>query len=56
MCAACVAQGTLYVGGAVGALRAMAARAEMKRRASEPPIEHPPADDVDLEPTVPSPR
>jgi hypothetical protein len=29
---ACVGQGALYVGGAVGALRVMAARAEIKRR------------------------
>lgn len=32
MCAACVAQGITYVGGAVGSLRLMAARAEHKRR------------------------
>jgi hypothetical protein len=32
MCAACVAQGITYVGGAVGTLRLMAARAEHNRR------------------------
>jgi hypothetical protein len=31
VCAACVAQGIVYVGGAVGSLRVMAARAEAKR-------------------------
>lgn len=34
MCATCVAQGTLYVGGAVGALRLMAARASAKRHSA----------------------
>jgi hypothetical protein len=34
MCAACVAQGTVYVGGAVGTLRLMAARAAWKRAGS----------------------
>lgn len=33
MCTACVAQGIVYVGGAVGTLRVMAARAEHKRKA-----------------------
>jgi hypothetical protein len=32
MCAACVAQGIGYVGGAVGSLRVMAGRASTKRR------------------------
>jgi hypothetical protein len=31
MCATCVAQGVVYLGGAVGSLRVMAARAEAKR-------------------------
>lgn len=31
MCVACVAQGSLYLGGAVGALRVMAARAQAAR-------------------------
>lgn len=35
MCAACVAQGAVYVGGAVGSLRVMAARASSKRRRAE---------------------
>lgn len=44
MCAACVAQGITYVGGAVGTLRLMAARAEHKRQRSrddEPPSVEP---------------
>jgi hypothetical protein len=31
VCAACVAQGVTYVGGALGTLRLMAARAETRR-------------------------
>jgi hypothetical protein len=46
MCAACVGQGVLYVGGAVGALRVMAARAERsRRRPSEPTAEEHPAEE-----------
>jgi hypothetical protein len=36
MCAACVAQGIAYVGGAVGGLQVMAARAKARRRSNEP--------------------
>jgi len=32
MCAACVAQGITYVGGALGSLQVMAARAKARRR------------------------
>jgi len=32
MCAACVAQGITYVGGALGGLQVMAARAKAKRQ------------------------
>lgn len=41
MCATCVAQGVVYLGGAVGSLRVMAARAEVKRaqRTEPPPTE-----------------
>ena len=35
MCAACVAQGTVYVGGAVVTLRVMAARAAARRRTDD---------------------
>lgn len=38
MCAACVSQGLLYVGGAAGALRVMAARSKARRTLT---IEHP---------------
>jgi hypothetical protein len=34
MCASCVAQGVAYVGGAVGALQVMRARARMRRLGS----------------------
>jgi alkylation response protein AidB-like acyl-CoA dehydrogenase len=37
MCANCVAQGALYVGGALGALRVMGARARARRSAGAPP-------------------
>jgi hypothetical protein len=35
MCAACVAQGVAYVGGALAGLQVMAARASAKRRRNE---------------------
>ena len=55
MCAACVAQGSLYVGSAVGALRLMATRAEMKRRGRAEAGDD--RSDADLpEPAVPSTR
>ena len=39
MCAACVAQGITYVGGALGGLQVMAARAKAKRqKPSEPEL------------------
>ena len=38
MCAACVAQGVVYVGGAVAGLQVMSARAKVKRRTRE--VEH----------------
>jgi hypothetical protein len=41
MCATCVAQGVVYLGGAVGSLRVMAARAEARRSRPAPP---PPAE------------
>jgi hypothetical protein len=37
MCAACVAQGVAYVGGALAGLQVMAARASAKRRRSDDP-------------------
>jgi hypothetical protein len=41
MCTACVSQGLLYVGGAVGTLRVMAARAEHKRAAARGELDEP---------------
>ena len=46
MCASCVAQGSLYVGGALVSLRVMAARASSRRAAS---TEDAPIDDELLE-------
>jgi hypothetical protein len=37
MCAACVAQGAVYVGGALTGLQVMAMRASARRRRSEAP-------------------
>jgi hypothetical protein len=37
MCATCVAQGIAYIGGALGTLRLMAARAEARRNVPMPP-------------------
>lgn len=37
MCATCVAQGVVYVGGALTGLQVMGARARARRRASEAP-------------------
>jgi hypothetical protein len=37
MCATCVAQGVAYVGGALGGLQVMAARARSRRSRSAPP-------------------
>lgn len=36
MCAACVAQGIVYVGGALGGLQVMAARAKARRGGDDP--------------------
>jgi hypothetical protein len=52
MCASCVAQGAVYVGGAVAGLQVMAARARHRRAAGAPaptgePEVAPPADDSD---------
>jgi hypothetical protein len=44
MCAACVAQGITYVGGALGSLQVMAARAKAKR---QPKVEKPEAEPVE---------
>lgn len=44
MCANCVAQGAVYVGGALGALRVMGARARARRLAERPAAD--PADDT----------
>lgn len=41
MCAACVAQGITYVGGALGSLQVMAARAKAKRKKPEEREEEP---------------
>lgn len=43
MCAVCVAQGITYVGGALGGLQVMAARAKARRQRDEAegvPVEH----------------
>jgi hypothetical protein len=59
MCAACVAQGVAYVGGALTGLQVMGARAKAKRRRPEPhettggtPVETP-VDAVEPEPGTP---
>jgi hypothetical protein len=51
MCAACVAQGVVYVGGAVAGLQVMGARAKARRRRTDPPEAEPTrnADDDELE-------
>jgi hypothetical protein len=47
MCAACVAQGVTYVGGAIGALQVMRVRARVRRtgRDGEPQAAPAPSDD-----------
>ena len=52
MCTACVAQGIAYVGGAVGTLRVMAARAEHRRKAKAVEA-HGPEEPVDVAATEP---
>jgi hypothetical protein len=51
MCAACVAQGVTYVGGALAGLQAMSMRARARRRRSE----EAPADDGLTTPDEPQP-
>jgi hypothetical protein len=52
MCANCVAQGSLYVGGALGALRVMGARARARRSAGAPPADERATDRVDATDTT----
>jgi hypothetical protein len=56
MCAACVAQGVAYVGGAVAGLQVMTARAKAKRSPKRPPEpgELPPDPDRQDEPATPA--
>jgi hypothetical protein len=53
MCAACVAQGIAYVGGALGSLQVMAARAKARRTGVDPPDTPGPSDSP--EPRDPAP-
>lgn len=56
MCANCVAQGAVYVGGALTGLQVMAARARARRRAgAEAATDAPPAAAPDAAPDAPDP-
>jgi hypothetical protein len=52
MCANCVAQGSLYVGGALGALRVMGARARARRAAGARPADEQATDLADAADTT----
>jgi hypothetical protein len=54
MCAACVAQGVVYVGGAITGLQVMRARAKATRTRAEAPEPEPDAESVAEPASVPS--
>jgi hypothetical protein len=55
MCAACVAQGVAYGGGALAALQVMAARARHRRGGDQPAGDPPTDDHTDLPEDEPAP-